>query len=204
MTQAHNTRSDAAWTAIITPLQMHQRCDASLVCNITLVKGNKPCEEAYLKKTVHRVLYCSRTALTGTAEELLLQQSLLADLSGLVQASVMNTQLFTHFDVTNCIDILHYPCSSSPKLQARARHIGQPSRNAYLNKIETSKQTASSRESHTCVMCTGHYPQDLEKHKMQLQLCASCNLLIQHCSAIGIANSGCCRQSRRCLFVLMC
>lgn len=67
---------------------------------------------AHLKEAVHRVLYWSRAAFTGTAEELVLQQSLLAALPGLVQAGVMNTKLFTHSDVTDSIDVLHCPCTS--------------------------------------------------------------------------------------------
>ena len=73
-----------------------------------------PTLDYYLQKSVNRLLYGSRAALTGTGEELLLEQCLLPHPSGLKQAGVMHTQLVTLLDVMHSIYILYSACSHKP------------------------------------------------------------------------------------------
>ena len=70
------------------------------------------CAATHLQETVNGLLYRSRATLTGTGEELFLQQCLLSNPPGFVQASVMHTQLFSLYDVMHGIHILHSTCNT--------------------------------------------------------------------------------------------
>ncbi len=75
-------------------------------------KSSMLCAASHLQETVDGLLYGSRATITGTGEELFLQQCLLSYPPGFIQASVMHTQLLSLFDVMHSIHILHSPCNT--------------------------------------------------------------------------------------------
>lgn len=130
-----------------TPHESHMRTD----------KSSMLCAAFHLQETVNGLMYRSRATLTGTGEELFFQQCLLPYPPGFVQASVMQTQLLSLFDVMHSIHVLHSPCNTM--LHGSCKAVQQDhseSRNNVCWCVAFHKKAGRSSDSRTWNQASCH------------------------------------------------